>query len=94
LLLIAISGTDWFVRAVFCNKALMGLGLIAYAAYLFHRFAIRVAQLGIGSVWTSQSFEFFAGAMLVGVVGAILAAQLSWTWFEKPLVRRGHHYRY
>jgi len=94
LLLIAITGTDWFVRGIFCNQALMKLGVIAYGTYLLHRFTIRASQMWMGSVWTSQSFAFFAGATFLGVAAAILLAQISWTWFEKPMVRRGHHYRY
>ncbi|MFZ0309494.1 MAG: acyltransferase [Candidatus Sulfotelmatobacter sp.] len=94
LLLIAITGTDSLVRIVFCNRVLMRLGLIAYGTYLFHRFTLRVCHLWLGSPRTSHATEFLAASIFLGLGGAILAAQLSWTWFEKPLVRRGHRYGY
>jgi peptidoglycan/LPS O-acetylase OafA/YrhL len=36
----------------------------------------------------------FIGAQLLGVVVAIAVASVSWRWFEKPWVRRGHAYDY
>jgi len=36
----------------------------------------------------------FIGAQVVGVAVAIAIASLSWRWFEKPLVQRGHAHRY
>lgn len=92
LLLIAVTGEDWWVRNVFCNSGLMRLGLIAYGTYLLHRPTTLVSNLLMRSA--TPSALTFAVSRFVGIGSAILIAQLSWTWFEKPLVRRGHRYCY
>jgi peptidoglycan/LPS O-acetylase OafA/YrhL len=94
LLLIAITGKDRLVRTVFCNKLLVKLGLIAYGTYLLHRLFIHISYLLLGSVVASRSPVFFFSAMFLGLAATIVVAQLSWTYFEKPLVRRGHRYTY
>jgi peptidoglycan/LPS O-acetylase OafA/YrhL len=94
VLLIAITGEDRFVRALFCNQLLMRLGLIAYGTYLIHRSALRVAYLCLIATGMPYSATLYAVSLLLGLGGAILVAQLSWAWFEKPLVRRGHSFSY
>ncbi|MHB8216704.1 MAG: acyltransferase family protein [Candidatus Sulfotelmatobacter sp.] len=94
LLLIAVTGKDWFVTKVFCNRLLTKLGLIAYGTYLFHRFTLRASPLVLSSIGGFPPAEFAMASMLLGLGSAILTAQLSWTWFEKPLLRRGHRYSY
>lgn len=94
VLLIAITGKDWFVRIFFCNRLLMKMGLIAYGTYLIHRFTIRASPLLFSSIRTSHPTLFSGLSTVVGLVGAIMVAQLSWSWFEKPLLRRGHRYSY
>ena len=92
LLLIGVTGEDWLVKTVFCNSWLMRLGLIAYGTYLLHRATTLVVNLLISSA--TPSALTFAVSRFIGIGSAILIAQLSWTWFEKPLVRRGHRYCY
>jgi peptidoglycan/LPS O-acetylase OafA/YrhL len=94
VLLIAITAEDWFVRTLFCNKLLMKLGLIAYGTYLIHRSTLQLAHLWLGASGIRFSTGLWAASMLLGVGGAIALAQISWTWFEKPMVRRGHQYKY
>ena len=94
VLLIAITAEDWFVRTLFCNKLLMKLGLIAYGTYLIHRSTLQLAHLWLGASGIRFSTGLWAASMLLGLGGAIALAQISWTWFEKPLVRRGHQYKY
>ena len=93
-LLIAVTGEDGFVKAVLCNAPLMKLGLIAYGTYLMHRFFLHAFHLGLASVFTSASVAYSLFSCLLGIGVTLLIAQVSWTWFEKPLVRRGHHYHY
>lgn len=93
ILLIAITGKDQLVRAVFCNPLLRKLGMVAYGTYLVHYIAID---------WTSDfaaqsgrpSAIIFVAAPVLGVFAAVAVAAASWRWFEKPLVRRGHAYDY
>jgi len=94
LLLIAVTGQDRFVKLVFCNRALMSLGLIAYGTYLMHRLLIQTVHLGLAPLFPSASAAYSFLTLFLGIGLTLLIAQISWTWFEKPLVRRGHHYHY
>jgi peptidoglycan/LPS O-acetylase OafA/YrhL len=94
LLLIAVTGEDHFVRTILCNRQLMSLGLIAYGTYMLHLLFLRVALLCLSSMTASRSAGFFFVSNLLGLGMSIFIAQLSWDWFEKPLVRRGHRYGY
>ncbi len=82
------------LTSVFSFRPLRFLGSIAYGLYLFHgmvtfvlftilqRFGLAGSQVAGFSAW-------FATAPL-----SIGLAALSWKYFEKPLVQRGHRYRY
>jgi len=72
---------------------LCGLGIIAYATYLFHQtlqgllywklFAMNPI-LRIGTVM----------AALLALCLTLVLARISWDYFERPLISRGHHSRY
>jgi peptidoglycan/LPS O-acetylase OafA/YrhL len=90
-LLIAVTRDDGVVRAVFCNPIPEKLGLVAYGTYLpplplgrFLPLPRHPSQRTLGAC--------FHRSQLLGVVVAIAVASVSWRWFEKPLVRRGHAY--
>jgi len=93
VLLIAVTGDDGFVRAVFCNPILMKLGLVAYGTYLLHYLCIEFFRF-LAIRHGEPSAIVFIGAQLLGVALAIAVAVISWRWFEKPLLRKGHAYRY
>lgn len=83
-LLIAIDGGFRFLRW----KALTYTGLISYGLYLMHQplnWAMHTAFR-----WRNQSDVRLA---MVSFVLVYVLAVLSWEWFEKPFVRRGHRYR-
>jgi peptidoglycan/LPS O-acetylase OafA/YrhL len=94
VLLIAITQRTSLLSRILRIRPLMGLGSIAYGTYLFHSvvlvFAfglIRGSQPLLGSLWDGV-------ACLVALIVTLLIAKLSWNYFEKPLVRRGHKYNY
>lgn len=70
------------------------LGMIAYGMYLFHELVLSIAKdfLGAGSTSSSMARQMIASA--VAVVVTLILASLSWEYFEKPLVRRGHRSSY
>ena len=100
LLLVAVTGNfdrhdkreDKFVRTVLCNVPLMKLGAIAYGTYLLHVVLIDFSRFLLTYHRPhSPAIAFFA-ANVLGIAGAITIASLSWRYFEKPMVHRGHAY--
>jgi peptidoglycan/LPS O-acetylase OafA/YrhL len=87
-LLIAITGSCKPLVRLLCNRYLRQLGLVAYCTYLFHQSVIE----GIRNIMLFPHGQILGG--LVGIVITIAVARLSWTFFEKPLLRRGHAYQY
>jgi peptidoglycan/LPS O-acetylase OafA/YrhL len=70
----------------------MGLGTLAYCTYLLH-FPVLNAGRRLLALRISQDQAWLPGGML-GVAATLLVAMLSWKYFEKPLLRRGHKYVY
>jgi peptidoglycan/LPS O-acetylase OafA/YrhL len=76
-------------------KWLMGLGTIAYGVYLFHiqiRFAVQQLIWSHGSTKPGNGAEF--GLAIVATLFTLLICRLSYVYFEKPLLRIGHGFRY
>lgn len=93
-LLLAVVDTWEVLEKILRNRALMGLGTLAYCVYLIH---VSVMQ----SVRHPLMAHFAGSPRLAWVLGGILGAgvsvvlaSLSWKYFEKPLLRRGHRYQY
>ncbi len=94
ILLVAVTQSSTFVHRILCNSVLMRLGTIAYCTYLIHR----------PLIWAGRHFLFLRfphSPTVVMVLGGILGlaatlslASLSWKYFEKPLLERGHKYQY
>src|SRR5260221_9078427 len=70
------------------------LGMIAYGMYLFHEVMLTFARnfLGAGPQTSSVAWQLAASSGAVAVT--FLLASISWIYFEKPLVQRGHRLRY
>jgi peptidoglycan/LPS O-acetylase OafA/YrhL len=94
VLVIVVTGEDRFTRAVFCNKALMRLGMIAYGTYLFHYIFVQAFHFAPGWASGKTLAVIILGTRLLASAGAIALAALSWRFFEKPILRRGQAYRY
>lgn len=70
------------------------MGVIAYGLYLFHSGFIDVFRWLAAKLFVSNiSFAESVGS-LVSVVVCIGLAALSWKYFEKPLLKRGHWHTY
>lgn len=93
-LLIAITGANATVQRVLCNRGLLQLGVLAYCIYLLHLPLMEASRrlLGLRFAYSSTSTQFVGG--LMGVLLTLGIAKLSWVFFEKPLLRRGHAYKY
>jgi peptidoglycan/LPS O-acetylase OafA/YrhL len=94
LLLLALThrASLWsrFLRA----RLLMQTGIIAYGAYLFHEPVLGLCYgLLRGRLPVIASFGDVGTTVLAFVLTVILA-KVSWSYFEKPLVKRGHKHSY
>lgn len=82
------------LSAIFSFGPLRFMGNIAYGIYLLHRlinFSLQKALFYLRPTSGSISDILIATA---SVAGSIAVATASWRYFEQPLVKRGHRYRY
>jgi peptidoglycan/LPS O-acetylase OafA/YrhL len=82
------------VSLVFSFRPLRFMGSIAYGVYLIHgllSFLLRKLWFHVRPTSGAKS-EIFVAAFSAAV--SILIATASWKYFEKPLVQRGHRYKY
>jgi peptidoglycan/LPS O-acetylase OafA/YrhL len=99
LLLIVTVNTASVIRGLLRNRLLRHFGSIAYGMYLMH-VAIRATVLDFvsGPGWADGSKKITVLlAILVSLVAFLvlwLLAALSWHFFERPIVRWGHRFRY
>jgi len=91
LIALTVSG---HTRAIFCNRLLMQLGTLAYCTYLVHLPLIEFCDRLLRRRFTQPgvTVDFTAGAVGIGL--SLLIASFSWKYFERPLLRRGHAYKY
>ncbi len=70
------------------------IGRVSYCLYLIHDAVRFGAALLIRSIMVHPpSWELVAGNGVAAIVSYLLA-RLSWTYFEYPLLRRGHAFKY
>jgi peptidoglycan/LPS O-acetylase OafA/YrhL len=94
LLLIALAGSNGWLARVVRMAWLREIGRVSYCMYIVHL----IAALFFYSVLLREPPEIVTlpGACVAAVAAAVtyLAARLSWTLLEHPLVRIGHGFKY
>jgi peptidoglycan/LPS O-acetylase OafA/YrhL len=92
LLFLAVTG-GWVAR-VFRLKLLGYLGVVAYGLYLFHQPVLGLVYALRGR--TNAHIESRADIAVTAIAGLIVVAiaRLSWRYFEQPMVKFGHRYKY
>jgi peptidoglycan/LPS O-acetylase OafA/YrhL len=93
LLLLAVT-QHGFVGRLCRFRPLTELGILAYGLYLFHLLVIGLVY-GLAGKASPQ----FTGLSTIGLTllsGLLVFAltRVSWRYFEKPLINRGHRYQY
>jgi len=95
LLLIAIVDKTSVVARWLRIPLLRHFGVIAYGIYLFHTVIRQIALQSIFGYDTSQATILSQNLLSVAAFFATwLVAMLSWRFFEGPIVRWGHSFRY
>jgi peptidoglycan/LPS O-acetylase OafA/YrhL len=94
LLLTAVSQPTGWIAAVMRWRFLGWLGGISYCVYILHDafnfFAHRILLKAEPQLYNLQG----AGVTLLALLLTLAVASLSWRYFEKPLIRRGHTYTF
>jgi peptidoglycan/LPS O-acetylase OafA/YrhL len=94
VLLIVLSHRGGVLSSILCNCWLMKVGIIAYGTYLFHE-----PILGLTYSLLRQQLPVIhrvtdLGVTLLALAITLALAHLSWSYFERPLILRGHRHRY
>lgn len=94
LLLLVISQTNSFVARCMRISLLRRLGGISYCVYIIH---LTINTLGHRFLMHQEpDLSHWQGILITcsAFVLSLTIASLSWRFFEKPLIRRGHRFAY
>lgn len=92
--LLAVVDRGGWLEKILRNRALTGLGTLAYCLYLIHISVMQSLRHPLISLFASSPRLAWILGGILGAGVSILLASLSWKYFEKPLLRRGHQYQY
>jgi peptidoglycan/LPS O-acetylase OafA/YrhL len=94
MLVLVLSQTEGWVAGIMRWSALRSLGTVSYCVYVIHTAANALAHRFI--LGRSPEINDIGGvAVTLLALGVTLGvAAVSWRYFEKPLIRRGHMYFY
>lgn len=94
LLIISLTDRESTVAGIFRMRVLRELGRVSYCVYIIHVAVNWAAHKYVrGDLPRFDSLSSIAVTFLaLGVT--LLIAELSWRFFEHPLIRLGHRYKY
>ena len=94
ILLIAVSPSAHRARRILENQSLMQLGTLAYCSYLVHVAIMNALRHPLKVHFPQFPVAAWLVGGIVGIALSLAVAALSYKYFEKPLLRRGHQYSY
>jgi peptidoglycan/LPS O-acetylase OafA/YrhL len=94
ILLLALGAPSGPVARLARTGWLRDLGRVSYCLYIIHYLIGFLSQMLVASA--ARRGEHWKSMLAYGLALAIayILAKLSWTFFEHPLLRRGHAHRY
>ena len=92
-LLLALTAKG-IVRSVLHNRALRQLGILSYCVYLIHMSLIEGVRRVLALRFGDSTRLTHVLSLVIGIALVLAVAQLSWKFFEQPMLRRGHAYKY
>ncbi len=94
ILMLALTGPGRFLSRTMRRPGFAKLGEIGYGVCLFHLgiYALCLTYF-TGHGWVLSNWKDF-GVTLLAVAITFSAAKLSWTYFERPILRLGHSRSY
>lgn len=94
LMVLVLSQTGGWVAGVMRWKWLRKLGTVSYCVYIIHdafnQLAHRILLHSEPEIYNLQG----VGVTLLALALTLGVASVSWRYFEKPLIQRGHRYEY
>ena len=93
-LLVALTNQDGWVSKFLGSRPVVELGILSYCIYLIHLPVVEACRKVLGLRFGSQTTATNLAGLLLGVLFFYVIAKLSWRFFERPLLRRGHAYKY
>jgi peptidoglycan/LPS O-acetylase OafA/YrhL len=94
ILLIAILPGGGIVPRMLQNKSLMWLGTLAYCSYLIHVAMMNAIRHPLKVHLPQYPVAAWLCGGILGMLLTLAIASLSYKYFEKPLLKRGHQYTY
>jgi peptidoglycan/LPS O-acetylase OafA/YrhL len=94
ILLIAILPGGGIVPRILQNKPLMQMGTLAYCSYLVHVAIMNALRHPLKAHFPQYPVAAWLVGGLLGMALTLVVASLSFKYFERPLLRRGHQYSY
>jgi peptidoglycan/LPS O-acetylase OafA/YrhL len=94
ILLIAVSSSPGPVWRILQNPSLMRLGTLAYCSYLVHVAIMNALRHPLKAHFPEFPVAVWLVGGILGVGLTLAVAALSYKYFEKPLLKRGHQYSY
>ena len=94
ILLIAVSSSGGPASRILQNPSLMRLGTLAYCSYLVHVAIMNALRHPLKAHFPEFSVAAWLVGGILGIALTLAVAALSYKYFEKPLLKRGHQYSY
>lgn len=94
LLLLVLANPSGALGSIARTQALREIGKISYCLYLIHQVVGMAVQAALHGIVKAPQPTQVVGAYVLAAVTAYGIAQLSWKYFERPLVERGHSMKY
>ena len=94
ILLIAVSSSGGPASRILQNPSLMRLGTLAYCSYLVHVAIMNALRHPLKAHFPEFPVAAWLAGGILGIALTLAVAALSYKYFEKPLLKRGHQYSY
>ena len=94
VLLITVSTTSGLVSRVLQTGWLMRLGTLAYCSYLVHVAFMNALRHPLKAHFPGYPVAAWLAGGILGTALTLTVASLSYKYFEKPLLKRGHECSY
>ncbi len=94
VLLIAVTSSRGWLPRLLQNPSLMRLGTLAYCSYLVHVAILNALRHPLKAHFPQFPVATWLVGGILGIALTLAVASLSYRYFERPLLRRGHEYSY
>jgi peptidoglycan/LPS O-acetylase OafA/YrhL len=94
ILIIALTDKEGLLGNIFRWRPLRELGKVSYCVYIIHQAVDWVLHWSIFHAQPRFDSWPVIGVSVLAFAVTVLIAEISWRFFENPLIHRGHRYTY